>query len=114
MEARTGGAYTLAWHVTADGFGYVTSGVIEEISAGALRVGSVVYLNPERPILGPMSITVTAEATRLGCRLTVLQDGYREGPDWDWYYDSVQHAWPLVLTTLSEYAETEGRGADSR
>jgi len=61
VEPRAGGVYTLAWEVTPEGLGYVTSGIIEEVGAGILRIGSVVYLNPRRPILGPMTLAVTAK-----------------------------------------------------
>ena len=112
VEPQGGGVYTLAWQVTPKGCGYVTSGVIREVGSGILRVGSVVYLSPTRPVLGPMSIDVTARATARGCCLTVVQDGSREGPDWDWYHDAVRTAWPLVLATLTEYVESETRSAD--
>jgi len=109
VEPRAGGVYTLAWEVTPEGLGYVTSGIIEEVGAGILRIGSVVYLNPRRPILGPMTLAVTAKTIAGGCDLTVVQGGYREGPNWDWYHDAVRNAWPVVLSALADYAGRDGR-----
>ena len=107
VEPHGGGAYTLVWQITPDGLGYVTSGVVQSIGEESLQIGTVVYLSPQRPIMGPMSIEVIAQATPSGCRLTVVQDGYREGPDWDWYHEAVDTAWPLVLATLADYAEEQ-------
>lgn len=111
VEPHTGGAYTLVWQITPNGLGYVTSGVVRTIGEGILQIGTVVYLSPQRPIMGPMSIKVIAQPTSSGCRLTVVQDGYGDGPEWDWYHDAVATAWPLVLATLADYAEKEASAA---
>jgi hypothetical protein len=111
VEPYAGGAYTLAWQITRDGLGYVTSCVVRAIGEGFLKIGTVVYLSSQRPVMGPMSLEVVAQPTPSGCRLTVVQDGYREGPDWAWYHEAVETAWPLVLATLADYAEKEASAA---
>jgi uncharacterized protein YndB with AHSA1/START domain len=106
VEKREGGPYTLAWGLSDAGIKYVSSGIVRAYRPGArLEVGGFVYLSPDRPILGPMSLTVVVEARGAGTHLAVCQDGYRDGPDWDWYYDAVLHAWPSALVQLKTYVE---------
>jgi hypothetical protein len=37
--------------------------------------------------------------------MTIRQEGYKDGPDWNWYYDSVGAAWPEVTQFVKRYAE---------
>ena len=106
IAKRIGGTYTLAWRIDDNGFGFVSTGVIGDLDPSRqLIVDEFVYLNPARPILGPMRLTV--RALRNGDETTVLlvQEGYQEGDDWDWYYDSVRVAWPMALAELKMYLE---------
>jgi uncharacterized protein YndB with AHSA1/START domain len=105
VEPRPGGLFAVAWRITESGFGYVTTGVIEELETRRLRIGHYTYFHPERPILGPMSLTVEAEPRSGGSRLFVTQDGYRQGGDWDWYHDVVSAAWPRVLQDVAAWLE---------
>ena len=106
IKKQEGGVYTLAWQTSEQGFHYVSTGIIERYVPGEeLRIGHLVYLNPERPILGPMRFTVLTSAMNSGTRLYIRQDGYGEGPDWDWYYSVVRESWPGVLQVVKVYLE---------
>lgn len=106
VEPKKGGVYTLAWQVSEKGFGYVSTGAVEIFKPDRLlKVNNFVYMNPGKPLLGPMSLTVKAEAKEGGTLPSVCQDGYKEGEVWDWYYAAVSQAWPEVLKGLKEYLE---------
>ncbi|MCB0610795.1 MAG: SRPBCC domain-containing protein [Lewinellaceae bacterium] len=107
VEERPGGAYTLAWSISDKGFGYVTTGIVAEYDPGRMiRIDRLVYLNPERSFLGPMSLTVEAASAGDLTEVYLCQDGYRSGGDWDWYYEAVRTAWPAVVQTLKSYLES--------
>ena len=106
VEPKVGGVYTLAWGVSEKGFGYVSTGVIKSYDPeSTLVVDNLVYMNPERPLFGPMSLTVKATKSGTGTEVYLCQDGYQQGADWDWYYEAVTHAWPEVLKNLKSYIE---------
>jgi uncharacterized protein YndB with AHSA1/START domain len=106
IEKKAGGVYTLAWGVTSDGMGFVSSGVIKEYKSEALLViEKFVYLNPGKPFLGPMTLTLKVKPKGEGTELYLCQDGYQSGDDWDWYYDAVKEAWPAAIKTLKNYLE---------
>src|SRR5688572_17746065 len=107
IEPKVGGTYLLAWNVTPQGFGYVASGVISEINPGhSLIIENYCYLNPERTILGPMRLIIRAwHLDDQTTQLYLCQDGYQQGGDWDWYYQSVKQAWPMVGDMLKNYLE---------
>jgi len=108
IECKPGGIYTLAWKISDAGFKYISTGVIREyVPARLLHVGDYMYLNPERPFLGPIELTVKADPLPGGCLLELEQGPYPEGagPDWDWYYEVVKNAWPRVLPDLKNYLE---------
>ena len=106
IQKNRGGAYTLAWNISDKGIGYVATGIVKEYDPGAtLVVDNFTYLNPERSILGPMTLTVNAFEKSGRTEIFLCQDGYRHGTDWDWYYEAVRQSWPAVLKTLKEYLE---------
>lgn len=110
VETKSGGLYTLAWNVTDKGFGYVSTGIIAEYQRDQkLVVEKLVYLNPERSVLGPMKLIVEATEKNEGSELYLCQDGYRDGGDWDWYYEAVHQAWPVVVKVLKKYLEENAR-----
>lgn len=104
VEPRTGGLYALAWGVTEAGFRYVSTGVVGEYHpARVLRIDHYTYFNPDRQILGPMRLRLEAVPEGRHTRLDVVQDGYLDGPDWDWYHDAVAAAWPVALEALEAH-----------
>jgi uncharacterized protein YndB with AHSA1/START domain len=106
IQPQSGGLYTLVWNVSNTGFGYVSSGIITIYQPGIMLViEKLVYLNPEHPILGPMTLSIRAEQHENTTFMHLAQDGYREGSHWDWYYDAVKNAWPQMLQTLKAYLE---------
>lgn len=106
IELRTGGVYTLAWQISDKGFGYVSSGTIKAYQAGRqLVVENMVYMNPEKPLLGPMLFTVTANTKGNTAEVYICQEGYQTGEVWDWYYQAVKNDWPAALQTLKVYLE---------
>ena len=106
IEKRNGGAYVIAWNITDKGFGYVSTGIINQYDAnGLLDIDNFIYLNPERSILGGMKLTVHAKEKNGKSELYLCQSNYQTGEDWDWYYEAVKQAWPVVAKTLKEYLE---------
>ncbi|MBR9998942.1 MAG: SRPBCC domain-containing protein [Cyclobacteriaceae bacterium] len=106
IDKKPDGLYTLAWNITENGFGYVSTGIIKEYKSGReLVIDHMVYLNPERPFFGPMKLTVRAEKKNETTMAYICQEGYQEGKDWDWYYSAVKQAWPAVIQRLKEYLE---------
>lgn len=108
VEPREGGVYVLAWGVTTQGFQYVSAGTVGQYLPGcALRIDNYTYLNPARRILGPMRLLVRTEVENDHTRVHVVQDGYQQGADWDWYYEAVLGAWPAALRALRAYLAKE-------
>ena len=110
IEKRKGGLYTLAWKITPTGFGYISTGLIKEYDPNSmLFVDHLIYLNPEKPFFGPMTLTIKAKPgiKNNSTEVYLCQDGYQNGPDWDWYYNIVKEAWPVVLQTLKQFLEEE-------
>ena len=101
VETKKGGLYILTWNISEQGFGFVTTGIVQDFdSAGKLVISQLVYLNPGRPILGPMSLHIEASVGKENTEFYLCQDGYGEGPDCDWYYEAVLQAWPVAISRL--------------
>jgi uncharacterized protein YndB with AHSA1/START domain len=110
IEARKGGLWTLAWADEAGGYKYAVSGVVKSLLPGKrLRIEPLVYLNAERSILGPMRLSLSLREKEGRTRISVRQDGYGEGPEWDWYYEATGPAWKESLRSLKAFLE-EGAG----
>lgn len=63
VEPREGGAWALAWERSLGGFRYVTTGRIMSLDPGRrICIAELVYFSPERPVLGPMTLTVEVAA----------------------------------------------------
>jgi hypothetical protein len=107
VEAREGGVWALTFERSPQGFAYVTTGRIDTLIRGErVQIGNLVYVSPERPVLGPLSLSILAERVSVGVTLmTIRQDGYGDGADWSWYYQAVLAAWPDVATRVKRYVE---------
>ena len=106
IEAREGGNYALAWGVSENGFGYVTTGRIETFQLNkALKISNFLYFNPKKEILGPTCLSIDVMTGDKASVLTVCQSGYLNGESWDWYYKVVNESWPGVLMYLKTYLE---------
>jgi len=106
IDKRQGGPYILAWNISPHGFGYVSTGLIKQYDPmKELVVENYCYLNPKKPVLGPMTLTVHAKTTSGGTEAYLCQDGYQEGEHWDWYYEAVREAWPKMMVVVKDYLE---------
>ena len=106
VDPKPGGVWTLAWEISNAGIKYVSSGIIHDHEPGEyLRIDQLVYLNPEKQILGPMSLEIFCDESRVDRKVRLIQSGYQRGDDWDWYYEAVVHAWPHALDLLKNYLE---------
>jgi uncharacterized protein YndB with AHSA1/START domain len=106
IDLTRGGNYVLTWNKTPKGFGYVSTGIVADYEPEKrLFLKDMMYLNPERPILGPMIMEIEISENNGLSELKVRQAGYREGPDWDWYYQAVCDAWPQALISLKQFIE---------
>ena len=107
IQAREGGLWACAWERSAAGYKYSGTGIISRYEEGrSLRIEKMVYFNPDHPILGPLNLTITVGTLGGKTEVSVLQDGYGRGSDWDWYYESIVDGWPMALKKLKEYLET--------
>ena len=106
-EVSVGGLWTIAWNDSDQRFKYVSSGIIKELELEKqLTISQLVYLNPEKPIMGPLQLEITVvPLNSTSTLLAVNQPGYKVGPDWDWYYESVLEGWPRALKLLKEHLE---------
>lgn len=106
IEKKVGGSYVLGWGFSDAGAKYVSCGVISSYEPTKhVQIDNYTYLSPDRQILGPMSLRVEAKPGKDGTSVYLCQNGYQNGPDWDWYHDAVTHAWPEVLKSLKAYLE---------
>jgi uncharacterized protein YndB with AHSA1/START domain len=107
IEKNEGGIYALVWNISETGFKYVSTGIISSYkSADHLYIEKYIYFNPDKSILGPMSLTIDVKDKGAGLtELRLCQDGYQEGRDWNWYYEAVLQAWPSVLQDLKKFLE---------
>ena len=108
VETKKEGLYILTWNITEQGFGFVTTGIVQDYDPGGrLAISQLVYLNPGRPILGPMSLIIEATGEEEETEFYLCQDGYGGGPDWDWYYEAVSQAWPAMVDKLKTFLDSD-------
>jgi len=106
VEAKQGGLYSLAWNINKQGFQYVSTGIITVFhSPNELLIDHFVYFSPEKSILGPTYLSIKLEENNSSANLRLVQGGYQYGGDWDWFYESVNDAWPKVLQILKIFLE---------
>lgn len=108
IDLKDNGNYTLAWNISENGFQYIFTGIIKRYEHDKiLHIGSILYLNSERSILGPFELLLKLNSKSTGTNLYLKQWPYPEnkGNDMEWYYKSVKNAWPTVLQTLKKYIE---------
>lgn len=109
VEERKGGVWALAWGEPGQGYKYVVSGVLKSFQPGKrIRLEPLVYFHSERPPLGPMRLGISVKEKEGKTRVSVRQDGFGEGPDWDWYYQAVVQGWKETLSNLKQFLEGSG------
>jgi uncharacterized protein YndB with AHSA1/START domain len=108
IEARQGGIYSLAWNISKQGFQYISTGIITVFNPEKeLLIDHFIYFNPEKPILGPTYLAIKLEENDSLTRIKLMQGGYQNGGEWDWFYEAVKDAWPKVLQNLKEFLESK-------
>ncbi len=112
---RPGGNWSLGWYADPDSdAGYSSMGTIETYEPGArLVVGSLVFGTPEGDEFGPMRLTVSFDEVPEGTQVTVMQEGFGEGPAWDDYRSQLGTGWERMLSDLKGWLE-EGRKLPGR
>lgn len=106
INTEVGGVYAITWETTKNGFKYLTLGNIRRYQPNhELIINNLTYFNPEKAILGNMSLTIIAKQNGNNSVLYLCQEGYQSGEDWEWYYKAVKEAWPIVLQDLKVYLE---------
>ena len=106
VEHQQGGLWSLAWNISKKVIQYISTGVITVFIPGKeLLVDNIDYFNPEKPILGPAYLDIKFQEENGITHLRLVQGGYQEGKDWDWYYEAVKEAWPKVLVDLKRFLE---------
>ena len=107
VEHKQGGLYSLAWNISKKGIQYISTGVITVFIPGKeLLIDHLVYFNPDKPILGPAYLDIKFREENSITSVHLVQGGYQEGKDWDWYYEAVRDAWPKVLVDLKKFLES--------
>jgi len=106
VEPQKGGIWAAAWGEPGQGYRYVVCGVVRLVRPGKrLKLDPLVYFNWERPVLGPMRLSISVREKDGRTRVSVRQDGYGDGPDWDWYYEAVVQSWKDSLANLKQFLE---------
>ncbi|MFQ5663908.1 MAG: SRPBCC domain-containing protein [Terriglobia bacterium] len=109
VEERKGGVWALAWGAPDQGYKNVVSGVLKSLQPNKrIRIEPLVYFNSQRPVLGPMRLSISVREKAGRTRVTVRQDGFGDGPDWDWYYEAVLKGWKETLGNLKDFLERRG------
>ncbi len=108
IEPKDGGLYCLTWLKSIDGIKFISTGRIKLYNHRShLHLEDMLYINSEKPILGPFTINFDVEESDNYATLTVIQNGFiKEGCElWDWYYQAVADGWPEALVSLKKYLE---------
>jgi len=102
IDERADGPWTLTWLPTdAEPARGVLCGTIRSLRHSShLHVQRLVFISPDRPILGPFSLTFEARERGTSTQLSVVQEGFGAGDDWDWYRSLVADSWPRDLEAL--------------
>ncbi len=108
IERKDGGLYTLTWLRSSEGIKFISTGRINLYNYRShLYLEDVLYINSEKPILGPFTIKYDVAAHDNYSILKVTQNGFKKEGDtiWDWYYKAVADGWPQALIMLKKYLE---------
>lgn len=106
IEKKDGGLYALTWLRSKDGIKFISTGRIRTYDRRThLHLEDMLYINSEKPILGPFIIKFDIDEKPTYSNLTVFQSGYKKGKVWDWYYEAVRDGWPEALIMLKKYLE---------
>jgi len=108
IEKKDGGLYCLTWLKSVDGIKFISTGQIKLYNPRShMHLEKMLYINSEKPILGPFTINFDTVEKGLYTTLTIRQGGFQKGDGdiWDWYYNAVLDGWPEALIMLKKYLE---------
>ena len=107
IEKKDGGLYCLTWLKSEHGIKFISTGRIKLYDRNShLYLEDMVYINSERPILGPFNIEFSITPALDGYyNLSVKQGGFEKGQKHAWYYEAVSQGWPEALLMLKTYLE---------
>ncbi len=109
IEKKDNGLYTLTWNASEEGIKYISTGRIYLYNKRShLYLHDLLYLNGNKPILGPFKIEYDLSPTVNNTILVrVKQTGFKkESIDQEWYYEAVKSGWPQALIMLKEFLES--------
>jgi len=106
IQKKDGGLYTLTWMHSKDGIKFISTGRINLYNFRShLYLEDLVYINYEKPILGPFTLKYDVKQYNNYSVLTVTQNGFEKGGDWDWYYNASLEGWGQALAMLKNYLD---------
>jgi len=106
VEPRRGGVWPAAWGEPGQSYRFAVSGVVKSLKPAArLRLDPVVYFNHERGIFGPMRLTLMVKERDGRTRVRATQEGGGDGPEWEWFYETLKPGWKESLANLKRFLE---------
>lgn len=106
VEQKDGGLYTLSWLKSDAGIKFILTGRINLLNKRShLYLEDVLYINAERPILGPTKIKIDVDERSRYSLVKIYQTGFGKTDEWEWYYKLMLDSWPQVLVFLKQYLE---------
>lgn len=106
IEKKDGGIYCVTWLKSEHGIKFISTGRIKLYDRHShLHLEDLIYINSERPIMGPFTLQYNIEAENNYCNLNVRQGGFEKGAEHEWYYKAVMDGWPEALIMLKGYLE---------
>lgn len=107
IQKKDGGMYILTWQTSEEGIKYISTGRIKLYDRRShLHLEDLMYLNYEKPFLGPFTLRYTVTEQENGYTLVnIRQDGFGKSEEYDWYYKAVEDGWPEALILLKEFLE---------
>lgn len=110
IEKKDGGTYTITWLKSESGIKFISTGRIKLYDRTShLHLEDMIYINSEKPILGPFTIQYNVTEKSSYSILSVRQGGFEKGPKHEWYYNAVLDGWPEALIMLKNYLEKQSR-----
>lgn len=106
IEKKDGGMYCITWLKSEYGVKFISTGRIKLYDRHShLHLEDMIYINSERPILGPFTLQYDIEKQNNYCILNVKQGGFEKSDMHEWYYKAVMNGWPEALIMLKGYLE---------
>jgi uncharacterized protein YndB with AHSA1/START domain len=107
VEERADGIWAVSWNHPAESGGHaVLFGTIRSLRHSShLHLQRVVHARAGKEFLGPGSLVFEARERGTSTHLTLVQEGFGVGAEWDAYRASTVESWPRDLARLKAYLE---------